>query len=113
MRIEVHHYIHIETAQLGRIESAVNQLLQRSTQQMATAQEIKDAVSQLTDKVAEQKGDIASMRTFIQGLEAAVQQQLDLANASDEIKASVAAVFSQVSDNTQEIKNAIDSDPTT
>lgn len=109
LRVEHVDHQHLDAA-LRRVERA---LVNLGEQQMATAQELRDAIAELTQKVADQKGDIESMKTFVGGLEAAITQELELKGASDEILTAVKAVFVEVGNNSQAIKNAIDSDPAT
>lgn len=67
----------------------------------------------LVDKVSDQTGKIASMTTFVAGLEQAVKDALAGEHLSPESQTKLNQLFSQITDNTQAIADAIDSDPNT
>jgi hypothetical protein len=73
---------------------------------MATLQDLVDATSA-------QSGEIASMKTFIAGLEQAIKDALSGVTLPPDAQAKVDGVFANVTANTQQIKDAIDNDPDT
>ena len=70
-------------------------------------------LNDLVGKVQEQTGTVNSMKAFIAGLEQQIKDALSGERLSPEAQTKVNQIFSQLTQNTQEVADAIDSDPNT
>jgi len=105
----VDHVIRVDPELMALLRSGtktLGQILKGNKQIMATLDE-------LIGKVDEQTGQVASMKTFIAGLEQAVKDALSGVNLPPAVQAKVDKVFGDVSKNTDEIVAAIDNNPDT
>ena len=106
IRLDIYHHITFDVAQLSRIESSLQSLLGK-------VNTMSQAVDDLVQAVADQKGDINSMKVFIAGLEQQIKDVLSGVTLPPAVEAKLQAVFADVKSNSQEIKDAIDNDPAT
>jgi len=104
-----HLVIHFDPEFLALLQigvKALGSILKGNKQIMATLDE-------LITKVDEQTGQVASMKTFIAGLEQAIKDALSGVTLPPAVQAKVDKVFGDVGKNTQEIVDAIDNNPDT
>lgn len=111
MPIRIDHYHHFP-ADPG-VDSKLADILRVLHQLSTGVQIMNQSVQNLVDSVAAQKGEIASMKVFIAGLEQAIKDALSGVTLPPDVQTAVDGVFADVTSNTQAIKDAIDNDPTT
>lgn len=91
---------------LSDIADSIHALTQQGVTTMAT-------LDDLVQKVSEQSGTIASLQTFVSGLEQQIADALAGVTLPPAVQDKVDQVFAQLGSNTQAIADAIDNDPNT
>lgn len=100
---EVRH-THVFESASPALEASIRKILQET---------IMPTLDDLVTKVAEQTGEVASMRVFVAGLEQQIKDALAGVVLSPEAQAKLDGVFVALDANTEQIKAAIDSNPDT
>lgn len=107
--MDINVYIHPDATtkeMFGKILAALDQLKQRGNK-------MDQDIQNLIDEVAEVKGDTASTKAFIAGLEQRITDILSSENLKPETTAALKQAFADLKGSSQELKDAIDNDPNT
>lgn len=101
------------TALATRLDEHRVQLGHMRADQRQATESIMATIDQLVARVREQSGTVASLTTFVHGLEQQIRDALAGVTLPSHVQAGIDAAFAGVDSNTQAIADAIDSDPNT
>jgi uncharacterized protein YoxC len=90
-----------------------NAIVAKLTELINWSKKMDQAIQDVLDQVAAVKGDVASTKAFIAAMEARITEILASENLKPETRDALATAFADLKGASQELKDAIDNDPTT
>jgi DNA-binding FrmR family transcriptional regulator len=111
--MDIHVYFHNDPHDEIELRGRLDQIISSLHALTVQGKKMDQAIQDVLDQVAAVKGDVASTKAFISAMETRITEILANENLKPETRDALATAFSDLKGASQELKDAIDNDPST